>query len=111
MDFKLQISFVEKIKEYNGLTDIISSIHWTYMCIDHTDTYKKLRTLRGVTHMDLPAAESFTPIEQVDYNILNNWLTSVVDFDALKEKLKFMLTIEMQPVSSSMIAGTNALNQ
>lgn len=111
MEFILKINYVEKIKEYNGMSEIIHAINWTYICTKSDDRGHYLRTMHGVANLDLPNSKSFVALESIDYNVLKSWLESVLDFDAMKKRLEFLMTVPMSPHMAPIVQGTNALNQ
>lgn len=111
MKFTLKINRVEKIKEYNGMTGIIHSVHWSYAASEFTPERQSLRVIHGVENLELPTIENFTPIESVDYYVLKSWLESVLDFKVLEERLAFLLSVEMQQGSVNIIEGLDKLNQ
>jgi hypothetical protein len=111
MEFTLKINYVEKIKEYDGMEQIIHAVNWTYMCLDKTSEHTLFRTIHGTTSLDLPNKESFKTIDKIDYFVLKSWLESVLDLNAMQEKLKFLLTVTPLFHNATIIEGTNALNQ
>jgi len=111
MEFHLKINYVEKIQEYNGMSEVIHAVNWTYSCLDKTEERVLYRTIHGTTGLDLPNPESYISIQNVDYFVLKSWLESVLDLQAMQEKLKFLLTVTPMFHNAPMIEGTNALNQ
>ena len=111
MEFSLRINRAEKIKEYNGMEDIIHSVHWTYVVTEFTSERQSLRAIHGVENLELPTSENFTPISSVDYYVLKGWLESVLDFKALQDRLAFLLSVQMNPHAVNIIEGLDKLNQ
>jgi len=111
MKFSFRINRVEKIKEYNGMEDIIHSVHWTYVVTEFTPERQSLRAIHGVENLELPNSENFTPLSSVDYYVLKGWLETVLDFKALEDRLAFLLSVEMNPHALNIIEGLDKLSQ
>jgi len=111
MEFSFRIDRVERIKEYNGMKEIIHAISWTYVGILNTNERKSLRILMGVTHLDLPTSDNFVELSTVDYFVLRWWLETVLDFPAMEDRLRFLMTVEPSVQGVHMIQGLDKINQ
>jgi hypothetical protein len=115
-NFILKIQHVEKM-DYNGLTDIIIAIHWTYFYFLETEDRSAVRSLGGVYNLSLPDADNFTPLVDVTVEQLSNWMrfstspfNQRLNFEAMQERLRFMMSGEIRPTITSMIEGLGKLN-
>lgn len=74
-----------------GLSNIVSSIPWTYI---GTDEYGKTYTLKGETQVGAPNPEMFSPFEELTRPIVEGWLTSVLDIPAMQAQIEAMAEAE-----------------
>lgn len=110
-EFKFRIHGVEQTKQYNGMDNVILSIHWSYYLILDTEERKAARSLRGVLDLDLPeVADNFVPIENIDANTLISWITNKLDVSAMQERLRILINQDILPNFNQMIEGINKLN-
>ena len=110
-EFKFKIHAVEQIKNYNNLDNIILSIHWSYYMILNTEERKAVRSLNGFLDLDVPeSSEGFIPIEQIDANVLTDWMTQRLDVPAMQTRLRFLMNEEILPTFNQMIQGLEKLN-
>ena len=80
-EFKFKIHGVEQTKQYNGMDNVILSIHWSYYLILDTEERKAARSLNGSLNLDLPqVSDVFVPIENIDANILIGWITDKLEY-------------------------------
>lgn len=114
--FILKIHHVEKM-DYDGLTDIIIAIHWTYFYFIESDERNAMRSINGVYNLFLPDADNFIPITDVTVDQLASWMqfspspfNQRLNFEAMQERLRFMMTGEIRPTIASMIEGLGKLN-
>ena len=68
-----------------GLSNVVSSIPWTYI---GTDEYGKIYTLEGDTQVGAPNPELFTPFEELTRPIVEGWLASVLDVPAMQAEIQ-----------------------
>ena len=111
-EFKFKIHAVEQIKQYNGMDNVILSIHFSYYLILDTEERKAARSLNRFLDLDIPqTSEGFIPIENIDANTLIGWISDKLDIPAMQERLRVLINQEILPTFNQMIEGINKLNQ
>jgi len=111
-EFKFKIHAVEQTKQYNGMDNVILSIHFSYYLILNTEERKAVRSLNRFLDLDIPQTpDTFVPIENIDADILIGWITDKLDVPAMRERLRFLINQEILPTFNQMIEGINKLNQ
>jgi hypothetical protein len=111
-EFKFKIHGVEQTKQYNGMDNVILSIHFSYYLILDTEERKAARSLNRFLDLDIPqTSEGFIPIENIDANTLIGWISDKLDIPAMQERLRVLINQEILPTFNQMIEGINKLNQ
>lgn len=115
-NFILKIHHVEKM-DYDGLSDIIIAIHWTYFYFLEDGDRSAMRSINGAYNLSLPDGEEFTPLVDVTVEQLADWMkfsfspfNQRLNFEAMQERLRFMMSGEIRPTITSMIEGLGKLN-
>jgi len=115
--FKFVIHSVEKI-DYNNLTDVITSINWTYYYFIESPERNAMRSISGSFKLELPNSTDFVQIADINHDILLSWmqandttLSKKLNIALMDERLRFMMNIEIKPTIVNMIQGLDKLNQ
>jgi len=114
--FKFVIHSVEKI-DHNDLTDVITSINWSYYYFVESPERNAMRSVSGMFKLELPDSANFVEIANINHDVLLSWmqasdttLSKKLDIAAMDQRLKFMMDMEIRPTIVNMIQGLDKLN-
>jgi len=84
MKYELQIKFTDSLNDYNGLTDVIRVIGWSYQAKQDGVV---LAEIQGSKNMPEPNIDTFVSLDDATLNIMVSWLEGLLDLEDLKLKL------------------------
>jgi hypothetical protein len=94
MEYFFELFGLEKLQSENGLDGVLISVHWAYYLRTETPA---IRIVRGITYLDAPDVEAFTPFDELTKEQIIGWLETKLDIVALQERLVYLSTFENQP--------------
>jgi hypothetical protein len=95
MEYKWTISALDCKVNEDGLTNVITTIHWRYSATDEDGITSEIY---GAQLMSSPNPESFTPYEEVDLNVISNWLESKMNMEKIQEDLINQIELIKNPI-------------
>jgi hypothetical protein len=93
MAFTWVISQLDSIPSIDGMDKVISTIHWRAQKQDAdftADTY-------GALAVDAPHQASFTPYDEVTKEMVEGWLTALLDCEAIEANLDAQIENFLNP--------------
>lgn len=95
MEYKWIISALDCIINEDGLTNVITTIHWRYMGIDidgiTAETY-------GAQSISSPNPETFTPYEEINLEMVSKWLESKMDMEEIQKNIDTQIELIKNPI-------------
>lgn len=91
--YKFHIYSTDCFINYNGLSDVIQKVHWSYEVSDGTNS----KTMIGATTMDIPDSENFIAFDQLDKATVIQWLESKLDIAGMQASLDKQLDEMVNP--------------
>lgn len=99
--FEWQIGPLDVRLSEDGLSKIITSVHWRLVAT--RDNLQE--SVYGTAGLPAPDAADFTPFEQLDKNSVLSWVIAAIGEDhvaSMKESLESQLERRLNPVEVSM---------
>jgi hypothetical protein len=94
MEYKWIISGLECYPSLNGLTNVVSSIHWRYMGKNENGT---TYLLYGQQKVDDPNIEEFIDYENLNLETISTWLESIMDMEELRSSIESGISAKENP--------------
>lgn len=102
--FNWEIVGLERVTNIGNTTDVIITIHWRYIGINENNI---VSDLYGTCSLTPPAEENFVPYEDVTKDIVEGWLTGVLDVTSMQSQIQSAID---QIVSPTIISGLPWVN-
>jgi hypothetical protein len=81
-------------KSYDGLTDVVSVVHWRLFGTDENGT---TTSNYGTVTLSDPLPESFVPYDQITKEIVIQWMEELMDVPKLQENLSSQIYLLNNP--------------
>ena len=94
--FNWTIPAVERAVSYNGLSEVIQTVHWRYRATDEngvtTETY-------GASTLSDPNPENFTSFNEVTSLVVQTWLENILDMPSIQANLQAQIDLIINPIT------------
>ena len=83
--FNWTINSTLKIINLNGLLNVIQNVNWQYTGTDENGASK---TIYGVTPLNAPNPENFTPYDEITEANIIVWLENILNIAAMQKNIE-----------------------
>jgi len=83
--FNWDIVGLERVTNIGNTSDVIITIHWRYIGINENNI---VSDLYGACSLTPPSEENFVPYEDVTKEIVEGWLTGVLDVVSMQGQIQ-----------------------
>lgn len=101
--FTFSIKNFDVSPSYNGLTNVVTRVHWGYTGLYIDNSGKSWSQLvYGVSDISAPDPMSFTPFEELTFDIVNNWLNQILNISDLQYNITVLINDRINPPTVTM---------
>jgi kynureninase len=91
------ISQLDSIPSFDGMDKVISVIHWRAQKQYEEDIIHFTADTYGSLGVDAPHEASFTPYDEVTKEMVESWLTALLDCEAIEANLDIQIQNFLNP--------------
>lgn len=99
IDYEWIFSQFDTKPSQDGLTDVVSIIHWRLNATDDTGTFA---SIYGTVTLGTPGPSNFVPYDQITKELTIQWIEENMDVDSMKANLANQIHLIKNPTVVSM---------
>lgn len=97
MTFNWVISQLDSIPSLDGMEKVISTIHWRAQKLHEGEVILFTADTYGALSVEAPHEASFTPYDEVTKEMVESWLTALLDCEAIEANLDAQIENFLNP--------------
>ena len=96
MEYKWTISALDCRINEDGLTNVITVIHWRYR---GTDADGITAEIYGTQSVPAPNPKAFTPYEEITLEMVSGWLESEINMKEIQKNINTQIELIKNPIN------------
>lgn len=89
--------------EVEGLSDVVTTIHWEYNATKDIDEKTYFAESYGVTPVPMPSGNNFTPYEELTKEQVTGWIEDILDITAMQLALEANIELQINPIDVTLL--------